>query len=222
MMIPKIIHYCWFGRNSLPPLAVRCIASWRIFFPDYEIKEWNEDNFDVNSIPYISEAYKAKKYAFVSDYARFWILYNYGGLYFDTDVEVIKYYDDILSKGPYMGFERNPDKWGDGLVNPGLGLAAIPKQSILKEILESYQHLRFLLPDGSLNTSLTVVHYTTQVFAPIDFISKRIHITGKTHTVHRYMASWSEQKGKTVADYIKHYLPEWCLIWFNRLKNYKR
>lgn len=246
-MIPKVIHYCWFGRNCLPPLAVKCIASWRKYFPDYEIKEWNEDNFDVNMIPYTKEAYEAKKYAFVSDYARFWILYNYGGLYFDTDVEVIKSFDEILSKGPYMGFERNPDKWGDGLVNPGLGLASVPHLPILKEILEKYQHLRFLLPDGSLNTSLTVVHYTTQVlekfglkqikgiqsiagfniypteyFAPIGFITKRIHITDKTLSVHRYMASWGEQKNKSVTDYIKHSLPEWCLVWFNRLKYYKR
>ena len=87
-MIPKIIHYCWFGGNPLPVSAKKCIASWRKFLPDYEIKEWNESNFDVNSIPYTAEAYKAKKYAFVSDYARFYILYKYGGLYFDTDVEV--------------------------------------------------------------------------------------------------------------------------------------
>lgn len=146
-----------------------------------------------------------------------------------------------------MGFERNPDKWGDGLVNPGLGFAAIPQQPILKDVLEKYHCLNFLLPDGSLNISQTVVHYTTQVlenfglkqikgiqsvggfdiypaeyFAPIDFITKRIHITEKTCSVHRYMVSWGEQKGKTVTDYIKHYLPEWCLIWFNRLKNHKR
>ena len=81
-MIPKVIHYCWFGGNPLPKSAQKCIASWRKYLPDYEIKEWNESNFDVNIIPYTAEAYKAKKYAFVSDYARFWILYKYGGLYF--------------------------------------------------------------------------------------------------------------------------------------------
>ena len=80
-MIPKVIHYCWFGRNPLPELAIKCIESWKKYFPDYEIIEWNEDNFDVNIIPYTQEAYKAKKYAFVSDYARFWILYNHGGGY---------------------------------------------------------------------------------------------------------------------------------------------
>ena len=104
-MIPKIIHYCWFGRNPLPESAIKCINSWKKFFPDYEIKEWNEDNFDVNIIPYTKEAYEAKKYAFVSDYARFWILYHHGGLYFDTDVEVIKAMDDIIELGPFMGVE---------------------------------------------------------------------------------------------------------------------
>ena len=105
-MIPKIIHYCWFGRNPLPESAIKCINSWKKFFPDYEIKEWNEDNFDVNIIPYTAEAYEAKKYAFVSDYARFWILYHFGGIYFDTDVEVIKPFDDILERGPFMGREQ--------------------------------------------------------------------------------------------------------------------
>ena len=127
-MIPKIIHYCWFGHNPLPELAKKCIASWKNYFPDYEIKEWNESNFDVNAIPYTEEAYKQKKYAFVSDYARFWILYHYGGLYFDTDVEVIKPMNEIIERGPFMGCEntaKNRNKVVDssGLelgVNPGL------------------------------------------------------------------------------------------------------
>jgi len=102
-MIPKIIHYCWFGRNPLPASALKCIYSWRKFLPNYEIKEWNEDNFDVNIIPYTREAYEAKKYAFVSDYARFYILYHYGGLYFDTDVEIIKPMDDIVERGNFYG-----------------------------------------------------------------------------------------------------------------------
>ena len=104
-MIPKIVHYCWFGRGELTPLAKKCIASWRLFFPGYEIKEWNEDNFDVNIIPYTADAYKAGKYAFVSDYARFWVLYHFGGVYFDTDVEVIRPMDDVLEKGAFMGIE---------------------------------------------------------------------------------------------------------------------
>ena len=104
-MIPKTIHYCWFGKTPLPTFAKECIKSWRKYLPDYEIKEWNEESFNVNIIPYTKEAYESKKYAFVSDYARFWILYNYGGLYFDTDVEVIKPMDDIIKKGAFMGCE---------------------------------------------------------------------------------------------------------------------
>ena len=245
-MIPKIIHYCWFGRNPLPPLAQECIASWKRFFPGYEIKEWNEDNFDVNCIPYTAEAYKVKKYAYVSDYARFVILYQYGGIYFDTDVEVVKSMDDVILKGPFMGFERDPDFWGDGYVAPGLGLAVNPKMDIIHQLMDKYQDLHFLLPDGSYNIGQTIVHYTTQVlsncglqqkkgvqelngisiypsefFAPINFITRRLHITENTRTIHRYMASWVDQKNKTVYDYIKHYMPEFILIWINRLKNWK-
>ena len=101
-MIPKIIHYCWFGGNLLPELAQKCIESWKVYLPDYKIKEWNESNFDLNCCTYVKEAYEAKKWAFVSDYARFWILYTYGGLYFDTDVEVIKDMSDIIKNGAYM------------------------------------------------------------------------------------------------------------------------
>lgn len=104
-MIPKIIHYCWFGRNPLPPLAQECIASWRKYLPDYEIKEWNEDNFDVNIIPYTAEAYRQKKYAFVSDYARFWILHPflkkmldiYAGMKFELPPLYISWYKTIVA-----------------------------------------------------------------------------------------------------------------------------
>lgn len=104
-MIPKIIHYCWFGGNPLPELAVKCIESWKKYCPDYEIKRWDESNFDLNCCDYVKEAYQAKKWAFVSDYVRFKVLYDEGGLYFDTDVELIKSIDDILAHGPFMGVE---------------------------------------------------------------------------------------------------------------------
>lgn len=135
-MIPKKIHYCWFGRNPLPESALKCIASWRKYLPDYEIIEWNEDNFDVNSIPYTRQAYESKKYAFVSDYARFKILYEHGGLYFDTDVEVIRPMDDIIAKGPFMGFEINPcTERPQGAVNPGLGLGAVAQMPIYLSLI---------------------------------------------------------------------------------------
>ena len=169
-MIPKVIHYCWFGRNPLPELAIKCIESWKKYLPEYEIKEWNEDNFDVNMIPYTKEAYEAKKYAFVSDYARFWILYNCGGLYFDTDVEIIKPIDDIIARGPFMGCENEGATAGTpavapglGLgVNPGLGLGVNPGLGLYKELLDLYATLSFYKADGSYNQK-TIVSYTTEV-----------------------------------------------------------
>lgn len=209
-MIPKVIHYCWFGKNPLPPLAVKCIDSWKKYFPDYEIKEWNEDNFDVNIIPYTEEAYKAKKYAFVSDYARFWILYYYGGLYFDTDVEVIKPMDAIIEKGPFMGCEQE----GDNKVNPGLGLGANPGLGLYGELLQLYSILHFIEENGSQNLK-TVVDYTTELlgkyglknvneiqecagiwiypqeyFCPISVDDGKLRITSNTVSIHHYAQSW--------------------------------
>lgn len=169
-MIPKIIHYCWFGRNPLPELAQRCIASWRKFLPDYDIKEWNEDNFDVNIIPYTAEAYRQKKYAFVSDYARFWILYRYGGIYFDTDVEVIRPMDDIIHRGNFMGFELDPD--GENTpgryaprycfsVNLGLGFGISCNHSFMKEMMRKYELMQFELP--IFPWGKTIVAHTTEV-----------------------------------------------------------
>ena len=167
-MIPKVIHYCWFGGNSLPDSAIKCINSWRKFFPEYEIWEWNGNNYDVNKIPYIKEAYEKKKYAFVSDYARFDILYQYGGVYFDTDVEVIKSFDDILESN-FMGqewFDASINLVGeknlDIVVNPGLGIAASKKMPIYKEILEFYSTRHFILEDGSIDTT-TICKYTTDI-----------------------------------------------------------
>lgn len=172
-MIPKKIHYCWFGRGPLPKSAKKCIASWRKYFPDYEIIEWNEDNYSIDKIPYVRQAYAAKKYAFVSDYARFDILYHEGGIYFDTDVEVIKPFDDVLSKGAFMGCEIDGAGFGELTedydfsniairVAPGLGMAAAPGIRIYKEILDYYAAQQFLNEDGSLNTE-TIVTKTTKL-----------------------------------------------------------
>lgn len=169
--IPKVIHYCWFGRGELPEMAKMCIASWQKYLPDYEIKEWNEDNFDVNIIPYTKEAYEEHKYAFVSDYARFWILYHYGGLYFDTDVEVIRPMEHIIRRGPFMGCEGEASKATAGAddvktsapaVAPGLGLGCNPGLGLYAEILDFYSHLHFKQSDGTLNL-IAVVKYTTDI-----------------------------------------------------------
>lgn len=217
-MIPKTIHYCWFGRNPLPQSALKCISSWRKFFPDYEIKEWNEENFDVNIIPYTAQAYQAGKYAFVSDYARFWILYREGGVYFDTDVEVIKPMDDIIGRGAFMGIEVEAS--GEGaypLVAPGLGIAVEPGHPFYQRILDYYAGVQFLNPDGTLN-QMTVVRHTSQLlveegmqphnalqqvsgiwiypqdyFNPLDDLTGKLRTTANTRTIHWYSRSWQNR-----------------------------
>lgn len=215
-MLPKIIHYCWFGGNPLPESAKKCIASWKKYLPDYQIKEWNEDNFDVNSIPYTQQAYEAKKYAFVSDYARFWILYKYGGLYFDTDVEIIKPIDDIIDRGPFMGIEVRAKEGEYPQVAPGLGLGVTPGHELYKVLLDKYATLRFLNEDGTLNQK-TIVKYNTEVlqeqgllpsndlqevagiwiypadyFNPLDSLTGKLVLTNNTRSIHWYMNSWSD------------------------------
>lgn len=174
-MIPKIIHYCWFGRNPLPELAIKCINSWKKYFPDYKIIEWNEDNYNVYGNRYIAEAYRLKKYAFVSDYCRFDVLYRYGGLYFDTDVEIIKDFTDILNRGPFMGCELAPISNNNLVQNniqneyenlclcvaPGLGLGVNPGLSLYKEILEYYDNLHYINYRGK--TSGTIVTILTEL-----------------------------------------------------------
>ncbi len=218
MLIPKKINYCWFGRNPLPESARKCIASWRKYLPDYEIIEWNEDNFDVNSIPYTVQAYEAKKYAFVSDYARFKILYEQGGLYFDTDVEVVRPMDDIVARGPFMGFEINPgEKRRFGAVNPGLGIGAIAGMKLYREIIDYYNNLHFIESDGTYNVTDAVVNITTrelikaglkdhcgmqtvaginiypsEYFNPFDDITGRLNKTENTCTIHWYSKTWMD------------------------------
>ena len=200
-MIPKIIHYCWFGRNPLPQSAIKCINSWKKFFPDYEIKEWNEDNFDVNIIPYTAEAYEAKKYAFVSDYARFWILYHHGGIYFDTDVEVIKPFDDIMARGPFMGIEvDSPNDSVAPLVAPGLGLGAEAGMPFYKEVLNYYQPLHFMTTavltangmknENSLQEVCGIWIYPREYFNPLNDNTGVLDITDNTRSIHWYTKTW--------------------------------
>ena len=215
-MIPKKIHYCWFGGNPLPESAKKYIETWKKYCPDYEIIEWNESNFDVNQNQYCKEAYEAKKWAFVSDYARFWILYKHGGVYFDTDVEVIKPLDSIIEKGPFMGCERDADKSGATAiaVAPGLRLGVNPGLGLYKEILDLYDTLHFKNNDGSLNLK-TVVQYTTEIlvkhglkntnqiqkcagvyiypreyFCPKNIDTGALEITENSYTIHHFEGTW--------------------------------
>lgn len=226
-MIPKIIHYCWFGRNPLPELAQKCIASWKKYLPDYEIKEWNENNFDVDIIPYTAEAYAANKYAFVSDYARFWILYKYGGIYFDTDVEVIRPIDDIVAKGNFMGCETDASGSDAASVAPGLGL--------VKKMLDYYEGRHFV-HEAVMRNQITVVHIATKVlldngmknvpgiqlvndvwiypseyFCPINVKTGRIHVEKNTRTIHHYAGTWVDKKF-SLKELVKKILPEKLVV----------
>lgn len=215
-MISKVIHYCWFGRKPLPISAKKCIESWKRYCPDYEIIEWNESNFDVNKNIYCKEAYEARKFAFVSDYARFEILYKYGGVYFDTDVEILKPIDELLLRGAFMGVEReNPIS-----VAPGLGMAAHPGLSIFKEFIDSYNQRSFKLENGKLDVTTVVVTvtnilrkyglrnsneiqfiagisiYPVEYFCPKNIDTGEIKISSNTYTIHHYDGSWLDNKGK--------------------------
>lgn len=174
----KTIHYCWFGGGPLGDKEIACIDSWKRYLPDWEIVQWNETNFDVNQCDYIREAYEAGKWAFVSDYARFSVLYRYGGLYFDTDVELIKPIGDLIDGGPFMGFEFDVTSSGEEeyiealksvaasapTVNPGLGLYATPHLDVYSDILGSYENDHFRQADGTLNQSTVVERVTSILF----------------------------------------------------------
>lgn len=215
-MIPKIIHYCWFGGRELPDEYRKYMQSWEKYMPDYEIKRWDESNYDVHCIPFSSEAYGVGKFAYVSDYARLKIMYEHGGVYFDTDVEVVRPLDDILAKGGFMGFEKDTNKASEEIlnVNPGLGFAVEPNNPIIREALDFYESHHYIYPDGRLE-QITIVKIMTDIlkrhgmdrcdvpteiegiaiypwdfFCPVEFLSSKLEITGNTRTIHHYSASW--------------------------------
>ena len=151
-MIPKTIHYCWFGRGEMPQLAKDCIASWHRHMPDWDYKLWNEDNFDVDSIPYTREAYAARKYAFVTDYVRLYALSTEGGVYMDTDVEILKPLDDLLHLSAFTGYEGSKHK------PPVTGLMASEAGGQwVEEQLHAYDGLHFRRDDGILDTTTGAV-----------------------------------------------------------------
>lgn len=209
-MIPKIIHYCWFGRGEMPQLAKDCVASWHQYMPDWEYRLWNEDAFDVNQVPYTREAYQAGKFAFVSDYVRLVALEHEGGLYLDTDVEVFKPFDDLLVFKAFAGFEGSKHKPMGTCV-----MASEPNGEWVTEILEAYQDRHFVKEDGSFDIRTNVQFITSLMAAngfrqdgveqdykdlhvfPVDYFSPR-HTTGEyirtdnTYCEHKGLASWSQ------------------------------
>ena len=227
MMIPQKIHYCWFGGKPLSKLALKCIASWQKYLPNYEIIEWNESNFDVNQIPYTAQAYKCKKFAFVSDYARFLILYNNGGVYFDTDVEVIKPFDFIISQSPYMGIEKDLNNFDEKIirdsVNPGLGMAFPQGHPFLKIMIDLYKQLSFD-PSKENYDIKTITQYTSEqlltlgwtpqkntitkinditifpksFFCPYSWTKQSVEDTTNAFSIHHYASSWLTLKQKFI------------------------
>lgn len=210
-MIPKKIHYCWFGGKEKPDSVKKCINSWKHFCPDYEIIEWNESNFDIHCMPFVEQAYEAKKFAFVSDVARLMIVYEHGGLYFDTDVEVIKSFDNMLDNKAFLGFENNE------YVASGLGFGSEAGVEFFKDHIDAYEDKSFVNEDGSYNligcphvaTELLVekgliqngqeqivdgVHiYPVDYFNPFDSITGKLTKTNNTYSIHWYDASWLNQ-----------------------------
>lgn len=212
-MIPKKIHYCWFGGNPLPELAQRCIESWKKYCPDYEIIEWSETNFDLNYNDYVKEAYEAKKWAFVTDVVRLYALVKHGGIYMDTDVELLKPLDDFLGLEAFSGFEA-VDKIPTGI------MASQKNQPLFKELLADYEGEHFLKDDGTPDLTTNVTRITemclkhglvlnntwqtingftlfpSEYFCPKDYLTKVIHQTGNTVAIHHFDGSWQSEEEK--------------------------
>lgn len=154
-MIPKVIHYCWFGGKPLPSIARKCIASWEKVCPDYEIKRWDETNFDVRQHPFVSSAYEAGAWAFVSDWARLKVLYDNGGVYLDTDVKLLKSLDSLLDSQCYIGVQQ-----AGHLCNTGLGFGCAKASPVVHEMLEKYDGLVF---EWDKSKELACPHFNDEV-----------------------------------------------------------
>jgi len=214
-MIPKKIHYCWFGRGEMPKLVIKCINSWKRYLPDYELILWNEDNFDISCNQYVKEAYESKKYAFVTDYVRLYTLYFYGGIYMDTDVEVLKPLDKFLEHRAFTGCE-NKEFCVTGI------MAAEKGHKWIEALLNDYNDKKFILPDGSYNktpnthliTKITIEKYgwepknehqilkeglniyPFEVFCAKDWKTGKIMSSGNTYTIHHFSGSWHTRTDK--------------------------
>ena len=212
-MIPRIIHYCWFGKAEMPQLAKDCIASWHKYMPDWEYKLWNEDNFDISQKTYTKEAYEAGKFAFVSDYVRLWALEREGGLYLDVDFEVLKPFDDLMSYSAFAGFE------GSKHLPLMMGVCASEAHGLwVSENLAYYDNRHFILEDGSWDLTTNVQFISKKMreqgfvqngkeqdykdlhIFPVDYFSPR-QTTGEyirtqnTFCDHLGMGSWDRGEG---------------------------
>ena len=221
-MIPKKIHYFWIGGNPKPDSVLFCIESWKKFCPDYEIIEWNESNYDFTKNEYMRQAYEAKKWGFAPDYGRLDVIFQYGGIYLDTDVEVIKNMDHLLENKVFMGFDRTVEK--EKFVACGLGFGAEPGAAILKEMMEVYENVSFIDEDGRFNL-LPSPHYSTKclarhglqnedcdqlidgvmvyasdVLCPKSYNTGQIKLTDRTVSIHHFDATWQDAAQKRKHD----------------------
>lgn len=217
-MIPKVIHYCWFGHGEMSPMMKKCLKSWKKYCPDYKIIEWNEDNFDINSSDWTKEAYEAKKYAFVADYVRLEVLYRYGGIYIDTDQELIKPLDPFIMHGAFLGFMEPKS------VNTGL-MGSEREHPIINQFYRYYENRHFLVsgkPDLNPNTE-----WITEILLKNGFrqgneyqvLDYDMHIYPQTYFCPTSCVSIEDCTGKdTVA------LHHWAMTWRkpSELKTFKR
>lgn len=210
-MIPKKIHYCWFGKKELPEFLQKCMDSWKRLCSDYEMICWNEDNYDVSRIPYMKEAFERGKYGFVTDVVRLDILYRYGGIYIDTDVTLLKNLDELLYQEAFLGVE----KWGN--INTGGCCGAVKHHPMIKKMLDYRSKFHFLREDGSLNIETNgwyetmpflkagmridntmqrikdVTIYPSGVFHPYDYMSCTSCVEEYTYAIHHFYGGWMEE-----------------------------
>lgn len=213
-LIPKKIHYCWFGKKEMPQFLCSCINSWREKCPDYEIIEWNEDNYDINRHEFTKEAYTNGKYGFVTDVARLDILYENGGIYLDTDVTLLKNLDNCLYQEGFIGTE----KWGN--INSGGGCGFMKEQAMLKKLIDYRENFQFMMSDGSLNIETNGVYeskpfldagfrpdntlqeiegvtiYPSYVNHPYDYMSCETHLRNATMSIHHFVGGWMEEEDR--------------------------
>ena len=225
-MIPKTINYCWFGGAPLPDSVLRCIESWKRFCPDQEIVRWDENNYDYKKCPYTLEAYEAKKWAFVSDYARLDIIYNNGGIYLDTDVELIRNIDALLDNKCFLSMEQPSH-----LIATGLVFGAEKGNQAIKEMLDEYEGAHFKLADGIFDTTIPcparntapfykygfnpetdkpvnlngVAVYPPEYFCPYNYENGKTLITENTYSIHHFDSSWIEQDSKELMSKVEEY-----------------
>lgn len=223
-LIPKVIHYCWFSGKEMPDSFKKCIESWKRYCPDYEIQRWDEGNYDITGNLYMKQAYDHQKWGFVPDYARIDILFRHGGIYMDTDVELVRNLDELLYQEAFCGVE----KWGN--INMGGCSGAVAGHPMIRKMLEARESVSFIREDGTLNLETCGVYetkpliaeglrvdnqvqtvggmtvYSSDYFSPFDYMSGELTMTANTFSIHHFNGGWldegaKEQRKKTQMQY---------------------